>query len=188
MAADSNRLATPNTQPAGLKWQPLRVSGSLREIAKHLEASAIPLAGAWEWWDHTGQARARRANDVREGRSPDARFDVLTYFFHDVPQQVVEAAFAQGEPRQSDAIFSSPLKIDAWPEVPMRVLIGRDDRCFPRDFQRRVAAERLSIAGDEIPGGHLVALSHPVELAEQLTLYARELVVAREPLPSERAT
>jgi pimeloyl-ACP methyl ester carboxylesterase len=141
-----------------------------------------------EWWDHTGQEGARRANDVREGRSPEAGFDALTYFFHDVPQQVVEAAVAQGEPRQSAAIFSSPLEIDAWPEVPMRVLIGRDDRFFPRDFQQRVAAERVSIAGDEIPGGHLVALSHPVELAEQLTSYARELVVGREPLPSESAT
>jgi pimeloyl-ACP methyl ester carboxylesterase len=105
---------------------------------------------------------------LREGRSPDARFDALTYFFHDVP-------------RQSDAIFSSPLQIDVWPEVPLRVLIGRDDRHFPRAFQQRVATERLSIAGDEIPGGHLVALSHPVELAEQLTLYARELVVGRGP-------
>ncbi len=32
-------------------------------------------------------------------------------------------------------------------------------------FQRRVVRERLGIALDEMPGGHLLALSRPIELA-----------------------
>ena len=51
------------------------------------------------------------------------------------------------------------------------MLAGRDDRFFPLEFQRRVAADRLGLAVDEIPGGHLVALSRPVELAERLAAY-----------------
>jgi hypothetical protein len=45
------------------------------------------------------------------------------------------------------------------------------DRFFPGDFQARVARERLGKTVDEIPGGHLLALSHPHELAELLLAY-----------------
>ncbi len=38
-------------------------------------------------------------------------------------------------------------------------------------FQARVAHERLGKTIDEIPCGHLVALSHPRELAEVLLAY-----------------
>jgi hypothetical protein len=81
-----------------------------------------------EWWGNTGQADAKRANDGREGRSPDAEFDLATDFFHDVPS-----------------------------------------------YLRRVAQERLGITPDEMPGGHLVALSRPKEVAERLAAYAAEL-------------
>jgi hypothetical protein len=42
---------------------------------------------------------------------------------------------------------------------------------FPIEFQRRLARERLGITLDEMPGGHLVALSQPEELAVQLPSY-----------------
>jgi hypothetical protein len=48
------------------------------------------------------------------------------------------------------------------------VLAGRDDRFFPVGFQRRVAAERLGLPVEELPGGHLVALSRQGELADRL--------------------
>ena len=53
--------------------------------------------------------------------------------------------------------------------MPTRVVTGRDDRFFPLDFQRRVAQDRLGMAADVVPGGHLVALSRPAELTDQLT-------------------
>jgi hypothetical protein len=43
---------------------------------------------------------------------------------------------------------------------------------FPAAFQRRVAQERLGITPDVIPGGHMVALSNPEGLADQLDRYA----------------
>jgi pimeloyl-ACP methyl ester carboxylesterase len=92
-----------------------------------------------------------------------------------VPQPVIDEAWAQGEPRQSSTVFTSPCTFEHWPSVPTRVLIGRDDRFVPADFQRRVARERLGISPDEMPGGHLVALSQPVELASRLQLYEREV-------------
>jgi pimeloyl-ACP methyl ester carboxylesterase len=56
--------------------------------------------------------------------------------------------------------------------------VGRDDRFFPAGFQRRVARERLGVSADEMPGGHLVALSQPEELAARLEAYASGLRAA----------
>jgi pimeloyl-ACP methyl ester carboxylesterase len=84
---------------------------------------------------------------------------------------VVEEAWARGEPHQSDTVFGSPCTFKAWPAVPTRVLVGRDDRFFPAEFQRRVARERLGISADEMNGGHLLALSQPVELSTRLIAY-----------------
>jgi hypothetical protein len=61
-----------------------------------------------------------------------------------------------------------------------RVLASRDDRLFPPEFQRRVARDRLGLPADEIPGGHLVALSGPVELADRL----ESSPAATDPIPS----
>lgn len=133
----------------------------------------IPKSGETpgEWWGNTGQAKAKYEKSLRDGRDPDAPFDPLVDFFHDVPQHVIDEAWAQGEPRQSDAIFGSPCTFDKWPAIPTQVLVGHDDRFFPAEFQRRVARERLGVSADEMPGGHLVALSQPVELSARLLAY-----------------
>jgi pimeloyl-ACP methyl ester carboxylesterase len=135
----------------------------------------IPDSGetAGEWWANTGQPEAQRENDLREGRPADAEFDPLTVFFHDMPQQVIDEMEAYGG-RQSDTPFGQPWPLEEWPDVPTRLLTGRDDRLFPADFQRRVAEARLGITPDEMPGGHLVALSHPEELADRLEAAAAQ--------------
>jgi pimeloyl-ACP methyl ester carboxylesterase len=58
--------------------------------------------------------------------------------------------------------------LDAWPEVPTRVLVGRHDRLFPYDFARRLAVERTGVAPDVIDSGHLPALARPEDLAAWL--------------------
>ena len=67
--------------------------------------------------------------------------------------------------------MEQPFALPGWPEVPTRVVAGRDDRLFPGSFQRRVASERLGIEADVVPGGHMLVLSHPTELAELLDRY-----------------
>ncbi|AVZ76842.1 alpha/beta hydrolase [Streptomyces lunaelactis] len=128
----------------------------------------VPAYGetAGQWWDNTGQAAARAAYAVQEGRAPDAEFDVLVDFFHDVPPEVTDEAMAQGESGPSEALFTQPWPQREWPKVPTRFLQGREDRFFPLEFQRRIVKERLGITVEELPGGHLVALSRPSELAD----------------------
>lgn len=124
-----------------------------------------------DWWANTGHAAARQEQKLRDGRAADAPFDLLIDFFHDVPPPVIAQALAQGEPRQSPGAFGSPCTFERWPEVPTKVLIGRDDRFFPAGFQHRVARDRLDLTADEMPGGHLVALSQPDELVARLIAY-----------------
>ena len=147
-----------------------------------------PAETPGDWWGHTGHAEAKRRKNLRDGRPADAEFDPLIDFFHDVPRHVVDEALAQGPPRQSDKPFTTPCTFDVWPDVPTRVLVGRDDRFFPREFQRRVARERLGITPDEMPGGHLVALSRPRELAERLEAYAADVATADSRAPYRRST
>jgi pimeloyl-ACP methyl ester carboxylesterase len=140
-------------------------------------AAMVPSPGEspGDWWSNTGHAEARREQDRRDGRPPDAPFDVMTTFFHDVPREVVSAAFKRGEREQSDTPFQKPWPLRAWPTVPTRFLLCRHDRFFPAEFMRRVVRERLGIIPDEMDGGHLPALAHPRELVARLEKYRLEL-------------
>jgi pimeloyl-ACP methyl ester carboxylesterase len=121
------------------------------------------------WWSDTGQAAAQRDYLATIGLTPEAAADPAVLYFHDVPQDVTAEAFERGEPDQSMTPMQQPWPLEAWPAVPTRVLVGREDRLFPAAFQRRIAQERLGLSVDQINGGHLLALSRPRELAEWLS-------------------
>lgn len=141
-----------------------------------LVAAMVPAPGesAGEWWDNTGYARARRESEERAGRPIDSPFDPMTSFFHDVPHNVVAEALARGERPQSEAPFAKPWPLHAWPDVPTKFLLCRNDRFFPADFMRRVVQDRLGIVPDEMNSGHLPALARPAELVERLEAYRTE--------------
>src|SRR4051794_27282594 len=46
------------------------------------------------WWWAVGQGPASRAYAEQDGRDPDAPFDVVETFFHDVPPEVTAAVLA----------------------------------------------------------------------------------------------
>jgi pimeloyl-ACP methyl ester carboxylesterase len=99
--------------------------------------------------------------------------DTIALFYQDVPPELAAEALSRAR-TQSEARMGDPWPLRAWPGVPTRVLIGRDDRLFPAAFLRRVAKERLGVTPDEIDGGHTPALSRPRELADRLEAYAAE--------------
>jgi pimeloyl-ACP methyl ester carboxylesterase len=128
-------------------------------------APMIPLPGEApsEYWANTRygeEAVLRYENDI-------------DLFYQDVPQGLASEALKRAR-EQSEARMGEPAPFEAWPDVPTRVLLCRDDRLFPAAFIRRVARERLGIVADEIDGGHTPALSRPKELAERLEGYAAE--------------
>lgn len=140
----------------------------------------IPVAGETpgQWFDTTGAGTARRAADEAAGR--DGEFDVETHFLHDLSPRARALLVDAGPPREpAETPLGQPCTFERWPAVPIKAVIGTGDRFFPAEFQRRLARDRLGIDADEIDGGHLVALSNPVALAEQLHRYAAELSPAR---------
>lgn len=124
------------------------------------------------WWGNTGQDEARVA--AAEAGGWPAEFELHTGFFHDVPERVTAEAFEAGGGADLTTVFTQPWPLEAWPAVPTRLLQGSDDRFFPPEFQGRIARERLGIDSiDLTPGGHLLALSRPEELAARLSSYVR---------------
>ncbi len=135
-----------------------------------LLAPMIPSPGetAGEWWANTRHEQA--IADILTRRGPMSGWGqdaIAEVFLHDV-----DPAIARDNERFAGApgagMFTEPWPLDAWPDVPTRVLVPRDDRLFPRDFQRRVARERLGLEIDELAGSHLPMLSRPGELAVRL--------------------
>jgi pimeloyl-ACP methyl ester carboxylesterase len=125
-----------------------------------------------QWWGATGYTQARRDSDARLGLPEGA--DLKEVFFHDVPDEVVAEAWKRGEVPQSERPFGPP-PMPALPAgLTVRYLVGRDDRFFPIDFQRRTVKERLGFAPEETDGGHLLPLAHPEELVRRLEGYRVE--------------
>lgn len=153
---------------AGLVAPIVATRRPVRELV--LVNAMIPAPGetGGEWWANTRQHAAWVAKAERDGRVVGDQFDAAAEFFHDVPEEVTAAALARGEPQQSDRILADPCPLASWPDVPTRVAAGEDDRLFPLEFQRRIAAERLGLDVDVLPGGHLTALSQPATLASYL--------------------
>jgi pimeloyl-ACP methyl ester carboxylesterase len=132
-----------------------------------LVAGMIPRPGetAAEMFASTGYAEA-----LASAGGPDAAEDAVAVFYHDVPPALAEEALGRGRD-QAEAPGTEPYPLAAWPDVPTRYLLCRDDRLFPAAWSRRVVRERLGLEPDEIAGGHCPALSRPEELARRLEAY-----------------
>jgi pimeloyl-ACP methyl ester carboxylesterase len=142
-----------------------RVSVSLLVLLNAMIPSPGETAGAW--WEHTGYAEAFRDDALAAGRDPDAEYDPIVLFLHDVPRSLWEESGRHAGP-QAARVFADPVPFNVWPDVPTRAIVSRGDRFFPADFQRRLIHERLDIEPDEIEGGHLPALSRPNDLVSLL--------------------
>ena len=136
-----------------------------------LVAAMTPRPGEspGDWWANTGHEQAM-AEAAAAGGWEGGYGDPVAMFLHDVPADVAEESAGHVRP-QSETPFEKPWPLAAWPDVPTRFLLCRDDRFFPASFQRRVVRERLGITPDEMDGGHLPALARPAELVDRLEAY-----------------
>lgn len=140
-----------------------------------LVAAMIPSPGEApnDYWTNTRYEPAE-VDDVErpEGISREDA-ETMATFMHDVPPQLAAEALKRVR-EQSETPGREPWPLEAWPDVPTRFLLCRDDRFFPADWMRRVVRERLGINPDEMDGSHCIALSRPKELSERLEAYAME--------------
>lgn len=140
-----------------------------------LVAGMVPLPGEppGDWWANTGYKQASPEQTERDGSPTSGDEEIIATFLHDVPPDLAAEAMKRVRD-QSGTPFEQPWPLAAWPEVPTKFLLCRDDRVFPAEFMRLVVRERLGITPDEIDGGHCIALSRPRELAARLEAYRAE--------------
>ena len=138
-----------------------------------LVAGMVPLPGekGEDWPANTGYEQATREQNADDNSE-------IAVFYHDVPPELAAEALSRGRD-QAETPGLEPWPLDAWPDVPTRYLLCRDDRFFPAEWMRGVVRERLGITPDEIDGGHCPALSRPRELAERLEALWAELQTPR---------
>jgi SAM-dependent methyltransferase len=125
-----------------------------------LVAAMIPRPGERgdDWFANTGLVSQHGDEDL---------------FYHDVPPAIAAEA-RRHERRQSARPGREPWPLGAWPDVPTRFLLCRDDRLFAAAWMRRIVRSRLGMVADEIDGGHCIMLARPRELVERLEAYCTE--------------
>lgn len=132
-----------------------------------LVAGMVPAPGepASEMFTNTGytQPEQQDASD-------------LAVFYHDVPPGLANEALSRGRD-QSGTTWNEPWPLPAWPDVPVRFVLGRNDRVFPATWLQAVAEERLDITPDQLDSGHCIALSRPGELVDLLETYRSEIAL-----------
>lgn len=129
-----------------------------------LVSAMIPAPGEAPnaWWAATGY-------DELPEVPMETEEQIVAAFLHDVPAELAAESLARGREQVEDG--DVPVPLTAWPEVPTRFLLCRDDRFFPAEFVRGTVRERLGIEPDDIEGSHGVMLSRPRELADRLNRY-----------------
>lgn len=135
----------------------------------------IPAPGEspGDWWTNSGYGEARAAHDA-SGTAP-SQDDPLTFALHDTPPELATEFLAEHQVDQSGTPFEQPWPLNAWPNVPTKVLLARGDHFFPVEFLRTLAEDRLNITADEMDGDHCPMLGHPRELAGRLDAYRLEI-------------
>ncbi len=132
-----------------------------------LVAGMVPSPGEppGEWWANTGHEKARREQGEDD--------TIVATYFHDVPPALAAEAMAR-ERRSADRPMRDPWPLEAWPDVPTKYLLCRDDRYLPAEWTRRLVRDRLGIVPEEIDGGHCPFFARPVELADRLEAYGAD--------------
>ena len=137
-----------------------------------LLAGMIPAPGEspGDWWGNTGYQQAVEKQAELDG-GQTGNDDPFISFYNGVPRPLAEEALRRGGRGESSVVWNTRWPLDAWPDVPTKFILCKDDQFFPAAFMGRQAHQRLGAVADEVPGCHCAALSHPRELGDLLVSY-----------------
>ena len=93
-------------------------------------------------------------------------------FYADAPAAVARWATQRLRP-QCYRAMQEVTPLEAWPDVPSRSIVCREDRAINSDWVRSASRDRLGTTAIELPGGHSPFLTRPRDLAVVLDGIAR---------------
>ena len=131
----------------------------------------IPKPGetAGEWWSATGATEAREKAAARRGYAKE--FDMTTYFLHDVPHSVLRTGPEEVR-EEAHTHSASPAALSTGPTSPF--MFWREEMtAFSRSNFNDVSRVKVWKRVDQVPGGHLVALSNAEGLTARFLAYAK---------------
>jgi pimeloyl-ACP methyl ester carboxylesterase len=114
-----------------------------------------------------GFAAASRTIDGA-GRESLAGDDAIVVWYDDCTPEDAQWAVARLRP-QSRRPLTEPTPLDRWPDVPVSVVLARDDRCVNMEWAVAAATARTGEPPILLPGGHSPFLSRPGRLADVLS-------------------
>ena len=141
-------------------------------VAEHVDARLIVLVAGMVPAPHESAETMFETTGWHPERVEDNSTSAL--FYHDVSPELASEAMRRGRP-QSETPGKQAWPLDAWPTVPTRFILCRNDRFFPPTWLRPLVHARLGLAPDELDSGHCPALSQPQELARRLVAYAENM-------------
>ena len=148
-------------------------------VADRLQADVLVLVAGMvpapaeppdDWWGNVGYADAVAEQAAVDG-GLTGNDDPFVAFYADVPRSLAEEAMSKERAHPSPAAGAAPWPLENWPDVATRSVVCAQDHFLPPGLQRRLAHDRLGVVPEEIDGGHCVALSRPVELADVFESY-----------------
>jgi pimeloyl-ACP methyl ester carboxylesterase len=102
-----------------------------------------------------------------QGRVTMAKEDAIKAFYHDVPPDIADRAYAGLRPQWAEG-FSRVGSIAPYADHVAHVICTTDDRIIDPARHRRMSEARFGITPIEMPGSHSPFLSRPAELAAVL--------------------
>ncbi len=102
------------------------------------------------------------------GRDPREEAVAREFLLHDCNADSAAWALDRIRVHLATGVLDEICPLDAWPTVPVRFLVCREDRTISPEWMRRVSRERLQVEPEEIPGGHCPQFCRPRELAAAL--------------------
>ncbi len=104
-----------------------------------------------------------------QGRVTMSRESAIDVFYHDVPPDVVDWAFAQLRPHWAEGFYNVGAA-KPYADKVAHIIHTSDDRIVDPVKHRKVAESWFGVTPILLPGGHSPFLSHPAVLAEVLNL------------------
>jgi pimeloyl-ACP methyl ester carboxylesterase len=125
------------------------------------------LSGGAPWFPAGWPSLAARQVGHDDGSSSWPADAAIDAFYHDCPPDLAAWAASQLR-RQQWTVANEVCPLAAWPEVPARAIVCRDDRVLDAEVCAQVAAERAGASVVRLGGGHSPMLAQPDALVDAL--------------------